>query len=157
MRIQFDSFQMTESFACPLTKLFTAFTDPAIKRAWYVDSTHSATHDTTAYSLDASIGGKEIFHLVLNDKTPVPGMKIEMEAECMARIDNALLVQRSTMASGGRIVSITNETFQFSTENGKAVVKLTQQGTYLEGSDGPQLRRDGFTQLFTDLRRHMEA
>lgn len=157
MRIQFDSFEMTESFACPLTKLFTAFTDPQIKRAWYVDSTHSVTHDTTAYSLNANVGGKEIFHLVLNDKTPVPGMRIEMESECVARIDNALLVQRSTMASGGRIVSITAETFQFSTENGKATVKLTQQGTYLEGSDGPHLRRQGFTQLFADLAKYLAA
>jgi len=151
MRIQFDSFPMTESFACPLTKLVTAFTDPQIKRAWYVDSTHSAT----AYSLDATIGGKEIFHLVLNDKTPVPETRIQMESECVARIDNALLVQRSTMASGGRTLSISAETFQFKTENGKATVKLTQQGTYLEGSDGPHLRRQGFTQLFADLGKHL--
>ena len=157
MQVQFDSFEMTESFACPLDKLFTAFTDPAIKRAWYVDGTHSATHDTALYTLDATVGGKEVFHLVLNDKTPVPGMKIEMESECVARIDEELLVQRSTMVSGGAVRSISAETFEFSTRDGKAVVKLTQQGTYLERSDGPLLRRQGFTQLFTDLRRHLAA
>ncbi len=157
MHVQFDSFEMTEAFDCPLEKLFDAFTDPVIKRAWYVDGTHSATHDTTAYTLDASVGGKEVYHLVLNDKTPVPGMKIEMESECLARIDNELLVQRSTMASSGLIRSVSTETFEFSTQGGKAVIRLTQQGTYLEGSDGPQLRRQGFTQVFTDLRRLMAA
>lgn len=157
MQVQFDTFTMTETFNCPLAKLFNAFTDPVIKRAWYVDGTHSATHDTAACSLDSSVGGREVFHLILNDKTPVPGMRIEMESECVARIDNALLVQRSSMASGGAIRSISAETFEFSTLNGQAVVRLTQQGTYLPGSDGPHLRRDGFAQLFTDLRRHLTA
>ena len=157
MQVQFDAFDMTETFDCSLTRLFNAFTDPAIKRAWYVDGTHSATHDTALYTLDASVGGKEVFHLVLNDKTPVPGMRIEMESECMARIDDALLVQRSSMACRGAILSISAETFEFSLQNGKAQVRLTQQGTYLERSDGPQLRRQGFAQLFTDLRHYLAA
>jgi hypothetical protein len=108
-------------------------------------------------TLDETVGGKEIFRIVLNENTPVPGMKIDMESECVARIDNELLVHRSTMASDGTILSISAETFEFSMDGSGSVLRLTQQGTYLEGSDGPQLRRRGFEQLFVDLRRYLAA
>lgn len=155
MRVEFDTFEMTEVFNCPLEKLFNAFIDPVIKRAWFVDGTHAATHDTVEYTLSEEVGGREVFRLVLNDKTPVPGLEIAMISECVARIDNALLVHRSTMSSKGAIRSVTAETFEFTTEAGKARLRLTQQGTYLEGSDGPALRRKGFEQLFGDLGRYL--
>jgi uncharacterized protein YndB with AHSA1/START domain len=155
MAVKFDSFEMGETFACPLQKLFSAFTDPVTKRAWYVDGAHADTHDTLAYSLDPEVGGKEVFRLVLNDKTPVPGLEIEMVGECVARIDNALLVYSSRMIARGHVVSITNETFEFTADGAGARLRLTQQGTYLEGSDGPELRRRGHEQLLSDLRRYL--
>ncbi len=155
MNIQFDSFEMVEEFNCSVQKLFNAFTDPVIKREWFADGAHTVTHDTDHYSLDAQVGGKEIFEFTLNDKTPVPGLKIRMESECLARIDQQLLVFQSRMSAHNNYVSATNETFQFYERSGKAVVKLTQQGTYLEGSDGPQMRRNGFAELFGHLRNYI--
>jgi uncharacterized protein YndB with AHSA1/START domain len=158
MKVQFDSFEMTETFNCSVEKLFNAFTDPKTKRAWYADGSHAHTHTTDLYVMDASIGGKEVFHITLNENTPVPGTKIEMEAECMFRVDHQLLVLRSSMRSRRHVVSISNETFEFDAEaGGGAVLKLTQQGTYFEGSDGPQLRRNGHQQLFAHLRNHLGA
>ncbi|ADG11902.1 hypothetical protein B7G68_17785 [Caulobacter segnis] len=157
MAVQFDSFEIEETFACSVETLFRAFTDPAIKRDWYVDGAHADTHETLDYSLDAQVGGKEIFRLVLNDKTPVPGMRIDMVGECVARVDAALLVYASRMIAGERVVSITNETFVFSAHGAGARLKMTQQGTYLEGADGPELRRRGHEQLLADLRRHLDA
>lgn len=46
MAVKFDSFEMGETFACSLQKLFAAFTNPVTKRAWYVDGAHADTHDT---------------------------------------------------------------------------------------------------------------
>jgi uncharacterized protein YndB with AHSA1/START domain len=157
MAVQFDSFEIEETFACSVETLFRAFIDPAIKRDWYVDGAHADTHETLDYSLDAQVGGKEIFRLVLNDKTPVPGMRIDMVGECVARVDAALLVYASRMIASERVVSITNETFVFSAQGSGARLKMTQQGTYLEGSDGPELRRRGHEQLLADLRRHLDA
>lgn len=155
MKIQFDSFEMLEEFNCSIQKLFTAFTDPAIKREWSVDGAHSITHDTDHYSLDSRVGGKEIFEFTLNHNTPVPGLKIRMESECLVKIEHEVLVFQSRMSSNNQNLSATTETFQFYTQGGKAVVKLTQQGTYLEGSDGPQMRRDGYAQLFIHLRKYI--
>jgi len=157
MQVKFDTFEMVEEFNCTLEKLFHAFVDPATKRAWYADGSHSATHDTEHYSLDARVGEREIFHFTLNEKTPVPGLKIQMQSEYIARIDRELLVQQSRMTSGGKHLSISNETFEFATRNGKSLVKLTQQGTYLEGADGPELRRRGFQLLFTNLRQFIRG
>ncbi|PHY21186.1 SRPBCC domain-containing protein [Caulobacter sp. BP25] len=155
MVIKFDSFEMEEAFACPLEKLFSAFTDPVTKRAWYADGAHTPTHDTLEYTLDPEVGGKEVFRVVLNDKTPVPGLEIEMMGECVARVDNALLVYSSRMIARGDVVSITNETFEFMSDGAGARLRLTQQGTYLDGSDGPELRRRGHEQLLAELRRHL--
>ncbi|RYY73075.1 MAG: hypothetical protein EOO52_19590 [Gammaproteobacteria bacterium] len=155
MNIQFDSFEMIETFNCSIQKLFNAFTDPAIKQEWFAGGAHSTTHDTNHYSLDSRVGGKEVFQFTLNHNTPVPGLKISMESECLVRIDEQLLIFQSRMASNNQNLSATTETFQFYIDAGKAVVKLTQQGTYLEGADGPQMRKNGFAQLFTDLRTYI--
>jgi hypothetical protein len=93
----------------------------------------------------------------LNEKTPVPGMKIQMESEHIAREEGRLLVTQSRMKSGGKNLSISNETFEFDAKAGKAVLKLTQQGTYFEGSDGAQRRRVGHQQLFSYLRKHIDG
>ena len=155
MAVQFDSFEMDEAFACPVQKLFAAFTDPTIKRAWYAEGAHAETHETLEYTLEPHVGGKEILRVVLNDKTPVPGLEIQMAGECVARVDNALLVYASRMIVRGQVVSITNETFEFAPDGAGARLRLTQQGAYLEGSDGPELRRRGHQQLLSDLRRHL--
>ena len=155
MAVKFDSFEMDESFVCPVQKLFAAFTDPVTKRAWYADSPDAETHETLQYTLDPQVGGKEVFRLALNDKTPMPGLEIQMIGECVARIDNALLVYASRMIIQGQVVSITNETFEFAPQGAGARLRLTQQGAYLEGSDGPELRRRGHEKLIADLRRHL--
>jgi uncharacterized protein YndB with AHSA1/START domain len=155
MNVQFDSFEMVEEFSCSIEKLFNAFTDPIIKREWYAEGSHRATHDTNLYSMDSNVGGKEIFQFTLNHNTPVPGLKIDMESECIARIDQQLLIYQSRMASNKNNLSASIETFQFYTKSGKAVIKLTQQGTYLEGADGPQMRKNGFLQLFSHLRNYI--
>lgn len=155
MAVKFDSFEMSETFACPVQRLFSAFTDPIIKRAWYVDGAHADTHNTVAYALAPEVGGKEVFRFVLNDKTPMPGLEIEMVAECVALINNALLVYSSRMIARGHVVSLTNETFEFAADGAGARLRLTQQGTYLDGSDGPDLRRRGHEQLLSDLRRYL--
>jgi uncharacterized protein YndB with AHSA1/START domain len=155
MAVKFDSFEMDEAFACPVQKLFAAFTDPATKRAWYADGAHAGTHETLEYTLDSQVGGKEVFRLALNDRTPMPGVEIKMEGECVARVDDALLVYASRMIVHGQVVSITNETFEFAPDGAGARLRLTLQGAYLEGSDGPELRRRGHEQLLSDLRRHL--
>ena len=155
MAVKFDSFEMDEAFACPVQKLFAAFTDPVTKRAWYADGAHAETHETLEYALDPQVGGKEVFRLALNDKTPMPGLEIEMVGECVARVDNALLVYASRMSARGQVVSITNEAFEFTADGAGSRLRLTQQGAYLEGSDGPELRRRGHEQLLSDLRRYL--
>ena len=156
MNFRHDTFEMSETFNCTVAKLFDAFVDPVIKRAWYAD--HAGGHSTDLYALDPSVGGKETFHITLNKKTPVPGMKIEMESECVARIDQRLLIQQSRMRHAGNTVSISNEAFEFGTApGGGATLKLTHQGLYLEGSDGPQLRRQGHEQTLRHLRSYLGA
>ena len=156
MNFQQDTFEMNETFNCSVAKLFAAFVDPVSKRAWYAD--HGGAHSTDLYELDPSIGGKERFHITLNDKTPVPGMKIEMESECVARVDQRLLIQQSRMRHAGNTVSISNEAFEFSSApGGGAMLKLTHQGLYLEGSDGPQRRRSGHEQTLRHLRAWLGA
>ncbi len=155
MNIQFDSFEMVEEFNCSTEKLFNAFTDPIIKRKWFAEGAHSTTHDTDLYTMDSQVGGKEIFEFTLNQNTPVPGLKISMLSECIARTDHQLLVYQSRMSSNNQTLSATIETFQFYKNSSKAVVKLTQQGTYLEGADGPHLRKNGFKELFGYLRQYI--
>ena len=61
MQIQFDTFEMTETFNCSVEKLFNAFTDPKTKRAWYADGGHARTHTTDLYVMDAASVAKRSF------------------------------------------------------------------------------------------------
>lgn len=156
MTVTFDSFEMREEFECSKERLFRAFTNEETKRLWLAEGAHSQTHDTIQYTLDASIGGKEFFQFRLNEKTPMPGLVVIIEGEHIARIENELLIMQSRMIANGSILSISNETFEFSEEGKNCAIKLTQQGTYLEFSDGPILRRQGHSNLFKFLRDFIE-
>lgn len=146
MKAEHNTIEMTNEFKCPVEKLFAAFTTEETKRLWFADE--NKAHDLIEFSSNLNLGGKEVCRIVLNEKTPVPGLKIDMFAECVAREDNATLVLRSHMESGGRLLSLTIETFQFAQTDTGSKVDFTCQGTYFEGSDGPALRKSGWESTF---------
>ncbi len=94
------------------------------------------------------VGVKVFCAIVLNEKTPVPGMRIDMFAECMAREDNKTLVLSSRMESQGMLLSLSTETFQFSSNGDGASLEFICQGTFFENSDGPHIRRQGWESTF---------
>lgn len=146
MKIEHDTINIKTDFKCSVEKLFKAFTTEETKKLWYIKD--DKAHDLIEFSSDMQVGGKEFCAIVLNEKTPVPGMKIDMFAECMAREDNKTLVLSSRMESNGVLLSLSIETFQFSSNGDGASLEFVCQGTFFENSDGAYIRRQGWESMF---------
>ena len=146
MKIEHDTIIIKTDFKCSVEKLFKALTNEDTKKLWY--NKDDKAHDLIEFSSDMQVGGKEFCAIVLNEKTPVPGMRIDMFAECMAREDNKTLVLSSRMESQGMLLSLSTETFQFSSNGDGASLEFTCQGTFFENSDGPHIRRQGWESMF---------
>ena len=146
MKIEHDTIIIKTDFKCSVEKLFKALTNEDTKKLWY--NKDDKAHDLIEFSSDMQVGGKEFCAIVLNEKTPVPGMRIDMFAECMAREDNKTLVLSSRMESQGMLLSLSTETFQFSSNGDGASLEFICQGTFFENSDGPHIRRQGWESTF---------
>lgn len=146
MKTDHASIELKYEFRCPVEKLFSAFTNEKTKRLWFADE--NKAHDLIEFSSNMEVGGKEFCAIVLNEKTPVPGLKIQMSAECMAREDDKALVLSSQMRSEGKLLSLSIETFQFFATSTGSRLEFLCQGTFFEGSDGAILRRAGWESTF---------
>lgn len=150
MKIEHETIKITTHFKCSVERLFKALTTEETKKHWYTKD--DKAHDLVEFKSDMNVGGKEYCAIVLNEKTPVPGMKIDMFAECMAREDNKTLVLSSRMESQNMLLSLSLETFQFSSNGDGAILDFICQGTFFENSDGPNLRRQGWESMFDFLK-----
>ena len=134
-------------FATP-ESVFAAFTDPAKKRRWMLEG---KKNEAVEFEMDFRVGGKERSRYLMGANTPFTGTPLTNETTYMDIVTNRRIVIAYTMAMGERRFSSSQATFELvPSENGTDLI-FTEQGAYFEGSDGPQMRQDGWTKLLGHL------
>ena len=134
-------------------RVFTAFSDPAKKRRWFVEGD---SHEIESYELDFRVGGKEHYASRFKEGTPVAGLHLKSENMFRDIVPNRRIIFTSTMAMEGRSFSISLGTVELlPTETGTDLI-LTFQSAFLEGADGPAMREAGWRSLLEKLGKELE-
>ncbi len=129
-------------------RVFAAFADPAKKRKWFAEG-HS--NDVIEYKSDFRVGGVERNRTRMSDKTPFPGVELATEGTYLDIVPNQRIVQAGYMTLGGRTISTSMATIEFLRNDVGTEIVLTHQAAFFEGSDGPEMRQDGWRKLFDKL------
>jgi uncharacterized protein YndB with AHSA1/START domain len=147
------TFAVERSYPHPPERVFAAFADPAKKRRWLLPDER---HTVEKFELDFRAGGWEHLAFRMGEGAPITGL-IENRGTFQDVVPNQRFVSTYTMALNGKVFSIAVLTIELlPTATGTDLV-CTHQGTYLEGADGPEMRKHGWTYLLSELDKVLSA
>jgi uncharacterized protein YndB with AHSA1/START domain len=148
-----NTFVIERSYPKPPERVFSAFSNAAKKRRWFAES---ETHDIEEFESDFHVGGTERLRYRFREGTPFPGVILTNEGRFQDIIPNQRIVTASTMDLANKRVSASLVTFEFlPTDKGTDLI-CTHQGTFFEGSGGPQIREVGWRKLLDNLAAELE-
>jgi uncharacterized protein YndB with AHSA1/START domain len=133
--------------------VFAAFADPAKKRRWFAEGAKS--HDVEEFEMDFRVGGSEHARYRFKEGTPFPGTALTNDGSYQDIVPNRRVVIAHNMALGDKRISASLVTFELlPTEKGTALI-FTHQAAFFEGSDGPEMREDGWRKLLDQLAKEL--
>jgi uncharacterized protein YndB with AHSA1/START domain len=143
-----STFVVERDYRATPERVFAAFTDPAQKRRWFVDSNH---HEVEQYELDFRVGGKETARFRFKEGSPVSGLRCTNDTVYQNIVPNRRVVFSSTMTLGEQCISASLVTVELEPSETGTAVTLTHQGAFFEGADGPEMREAGWRKLLDGL------
>ena len=147
LSVTHSTFVIERSYPTAPERVFAAFADPAKKRRWFAESEEFGTRE---FEMDFRVGGSEHSHFNMKDGTPLANDTSYHDIE-----PNRRVVFAYTMSVGGRRISTSLSTIELlPTEKGTDFV-YTEQAAFFEGSDGPKIRRAGWSGLFDQLAKEL--
>jgi len=146
------NFTIERHYDAAPARVFAAFADPSKKKSWFAASD---SHEITAFESDFRVGGVERLHYRFGEGTPFPGAELTNEGYFHDIQPERRVVTSSHMSLAGRPVSVALVTIELSPRGDGTDVSCTFQGAFFEGSDGPEMRRDGWETLFDRLSRSL--
>ncbi|NUO53163.1 MAG: polyketide cyclase [Polyangiaceae bacterium] len=124
-------------------KVFAAWADPKKKRRWFAEGEGFGVE---SYEVDFRVGGHE---RTLFRGTSQPPMTNETYFHDI--VENRRIVMSYAMTMDGRRFSVSLATIEIEPSKDGSRMLFTEQAAFLEGADGPEMRRAGWTKLFEQL------
>jgi uncharacterized protein YndB with AHSA1/START domain len=147
-----NTFVVERAYPVPPKRVFAAFSDPARKRRWFAEG---ESHQVESYDLDFRVGGREHYASGFNEGHPLAGRTLKSENMYRNIVPNRRIIFTSTMALEEAVFSISLGTVELlPTEKGTDLI-LTFQSAFLEGADGPEMRKGGWNHLLDKLGKEL--
>ena len=148
-----STFTLERVYKTRAERVYAAFAEPAKKRRWFAEG--SKATDLESYALDFRVGGTERVEFRFTDASLFPGVALINAGSILDIVDGQRIVAASTMSIGGRCISATLMTAEIYAAEGGAKLVLTNQNAFFEGSDGPQMREQGWRDLLDKLSKEL--
>lgn len=141
------TFSLNRTYPASRQKVFDAFSDPDKKAKW------SYGAPAGAHKMDFQVGGRESVSM------PGPGGgTFTYEGVYQDIIENERIIYTYTFGFGNGAAGVTLTTIEFAdAEDGGTHLKFTEQGSYLDGFDGPKFWEQGTTSLLDRLEQALTS
>ena len=142
-----NTFVIERNFPQRPARVFSAFSQPALKRRWYAEG----DHEIQDFHMDFRLGGIERFRYRFQSGHPIAGSEIANEGTYQDVVEEGRIVMTTRMSLNGKPITVMLATFQFvPAEKGTDLI-LTHQGTYIDWPDGVKMIEIGWRQLIERL------
>jgi len=140
-------FEIERNFSVAPQKVFAAFADPAKKLRWFREEDNSVTEQ---FEMDFRVGGRERTRFRIKSG-PVEGVICTNDTTYQDIVPDSRIVLAYTMTLGDRRISASLATFEMLADGAGTRLLFTEQAAFFEGSDGPEMRREGWRLLLERL------
>jgi uncharacterized protein YndB with AHSA1/START domain len=143
-----NTFVIERHFPQGPARVFSGFSQPALKRRWYAEGDG---HEIQDFHMDFRSGGSERFRYRFKEGHPIAGSVIANESTYQDIVDEERIVITSRMSLNGKPIVVMLATFEFvPAEHGTDLI-LTHQGTYIDWPDGVKMIEMGWRGLVERL------
>jgi uncharacterized protein YndB with AHSA1/START domain len=142
-----NTFVIERNFPQRLVRVFSFFSQPALKRRWYTEG----DQEILDFHMDFRMGGIERFRYRFKQGHPIAGSEIANESVYQDVVDEKRIVLTSRMSLNGKPIVVMLATFEFvAAETGTDLI-LTHQGAYIDWPDGVKMIEMGWRSLLDRL------
>ena len=148
-----NTFAIERTYPVTASRVFAAFASKEAKDAW--GDTGDLTEpgaDHADMQFDFRIGGHERFGFGYQ------GITYRYDARYYDIIPEQRIIYSYEMYADGTRISVSVATIELAATTGGTALTWTEQGTYLDGFDGPQapqLRQEGTAAMLDGLAKHL--
>jgi uncharacterized protein YndB with AHSA1/START domain len=142
-----NTFVIERSYPQPVSRVFSAFSQPGQKRHWYAEN----DHETVGFEMDFRIGGRERARYRFKKGHQFAGVEIDNQSIFQDIVPEKRIVVSASMTFAGQTISIVLVTFEFFPAASGTDLICTHQGVFFENSDGPVMREQGWKVIFDRL------
>ncbi len=151
------TFSIERTYAAPPVRVFAAFSDPVLKRRWFMDEKGFTSEE---YSADFRVGGCEKSRFTFTGSpagAPPAGSKIGNDTVYLDIVPNRRIVFAYAMLVGDYRMSASLATVELFPADGGTRLLFTEQAVFFERSDGAKLREDGWRGLLSQLEKTLSG
>jgi uncharacterized protein YndB with AHSA1/START domain len=148
-----STFVVERSYPQPPDRVFAAFSHPARKRRWYAEG----DHEIQEFEMEFRVGGGERLRYRFKEGHPIAGSEIANESGYQDIVPDKRIVLTTKMSLNGKPILITLVTLEFLCSGPGTDLVLTNQGTFIDWPDGPQMIEHGWRALLERLGKEVSS
>ena len=146
-----STFVIERNFPWRPSRVFSGFSQPALKLRWYAEG----DHDIQEFQMDFRLGGQEQFRYRFREGHPIAGSEIANENTFQDIVEEKRIVMTGRMQLNGKPILAGVTTFEFAPADSGTMLTLTHQGTYIDWPDGAKMIEMGWRALVERLEKDL--